>query len=480
MRCCIAFAFLPLVAGLLYRVDSGAPLLAAEVTGTAQSVTGASNLRGELDEAASHGVQGSPGDASLECASVEDANAAGGADANARKNLVAGSKAMAGSHRSSDVDREAETEISAAMMKGPCHLGTPEGPLDAIVEPVCLPSYAHPCPKDWVLEGQLCHADASYEGPCHVVQDLGAMVMEQKEAFSGVCKVAFPCVENCEKDLSRCPSEWEEVAPGICDAPTGYVGSCDGRLEIAGSMTAADKEMWSVVCGAPWPCLAPPRRDYSNICPYLWTLQSGSACQAPKGYSGPCGSIAFQMPSTQRGKKEFEADCGVSWPSLTDCSRDFSQTCPAGWHLADGECTAPSGYSGGCATTQSFVHMTPAKKEHWSVSCSAGWPCFRDCPSKDLGSACPADWSISNGGMTCTAPSTYSGPCAAQQNGIGDMGEQEKRDLAEKCQLTWPCEGELSSDLAATASGAQARMSADPARYTTASGPIAGSGSIVS
>lgn len=285
-----------IVVGLLYSVVARGRTLSPK----------SQELQGEMDEAS--------GKAGLEGPAVSAPTAPDSKEGSAERKFQDASQTMASVHRTSPEDQEADAEIAQAMAT-PSSVGTPEAPPAELPDISCVIDWSAPCPSGWEGPSPVCQAGPEYEGPCFPSQDLSGLSENSKRAFARVCSVEFGCQKECTKDYSGCPSAWQEIAPGVCEAPGDYAGSCDGRLE-ASLLTTKDKELWASACGAGWPCM-----------------------------------------------------------SAAKCPVDYSGLCPSGWLASGDECLAPPSYSGGCAGTNSFATFTPAEKEQWSMSCGASWPC---------------------------------------------------------------------------------------------------------
>merc|ERR1712178_188698 len=298
------------------------------------------------------------------------------------------------------------------------------------------------------------------------------MSIEQKLAFAAACSVKFPCQGSCEagQDFRQtCPSLWREIAPGVCQAPVEYVGSCSARVTTA-TMTAAEKYTWSVRCAARWPCAAPSRHNYLDVCPKGWSLSAGHVCTAPESYKGPCEHKAYMSSASNADKKAFEANCQVEWaPMAGSCVQNLASACPFGWHTEEsGGCVAPATYDS-CSPQKKFAQMTPAQKEDWAKMCKVVWPCReeeRSSCDKTYSAACPADWYAFNGGMSCSSPSQYGGPCASVLHGLADLTKSEKQALETQCSFSWPCASEVHQrDLQENGSIAEPRLIVNPSGF---------------
>lgn len=202
--------------------------------------------------------------------------------------------------------------------------------------------------------------------------------------------------------------------------------------------------------------MPPASPEYSSVCPDQWQLKGDSVCAAPDKYTGPCPSLASMRGISVLAKQRFEVDCGVTWPLRHVCKRDYTAKCPSGWrHVARRghvECEAPSWYMK-CSRVQRFERMMPHQKQIWENKCFQRFPCLsRASCAKDWDAACPADWFTFNGGMSCRAPETYSVSCDQVMHGTSKLALDEKARLASRCNVTWPCQGEI-YDVQAPAEG---------------------------
>jgi len=356
--------------------------------------------------------------------------------------LAAASLFNAASSQNTEEQQAAEEALREAMST-PSRIGRPDRSIEEHTASTCLPDFTK-CPKGWNQEGVYCVAGGAYSGPCAAEADLTEMSVEQKIAFASFCAVAFPCQADCAQNFQQtCPSLWREIGSGVCSAPLQYEGSCAARLDVTG-MSEEDKSTWSLRCGARWPCTAPKQRSYEDVCPKGWSLQSGQVCTAPTNYNGPCEHTAYMSGATALDKKAFEATCHAEWPETAgECMHDYSAACPFGWFHGDDECVAPLTYNI-CGKRKSFNAATPATKEDWAHNCKVKFPCSdRSTCQKEYAAPCPADWYAFGGGGSCGAPSSYSGTCAPVLNGLADLSTSEKTALEKKCEIQWPCTGEV-------------------------------------
>jgi CPW-WPC domain-containing protein len=366
------------------------------------------------------------------------------------------SRAQLAFDRTSSIETEGEkamkVELRNALKDSHAEVGRPNNELPKQAGNDCFPDYGT-CPVGWTMRGSVCVAGAGYEGPCRKQQHLISRSVDEKRAVARACDFDWPCQAECVRDFSdACPIDWDEVEIGLCEAPVSYEGGCDHELNTIG-MSEKDKHEMATSCDVSWPCIAAAKKNYGEICPDGWTLQSGQSCTAPRDYVGPCDAFARLGGMTEEDKQTFEAACVVSWPGLPlQCARDYNRSCPFGWmeKWASGniECVAPDWFRG-CSGVQQLGRKTPQEKRAWATACGAPFPCKdRTIGDHDWSQICPADWFAMNGGEACFAPNSYTGPCQSIQHGLAELSRADKEAIARTCQVVWPSVGEAGSMLA--------------------------------
>lgn len=195
-------------------------------------------------------------------------------------------------------------------------------------------------------------------------------------------------------------------------------------------------------------------RDYSGLCPDGWSdIGDGQTCSAPVTYQGKCSSKQEFGGMTSQQKRQQAARCGVLFPCVGACSADFSASCPFGWSLdSNGDCLAPSAYTGACVGRKNFKSMKQSEKQRWAQACDVSWPCRgnsagaaaadtiaagnvdADC-IQDFAEACPAGFSVE--GDTCKAPASFAGACGSRLPST--YTAEEKSAYADACKTSWPC-----------------------------------------
>lgn len=279
------------------------------------------------------------------------------------------------------------------------------------------------------------------------------MTERQKSAVASSCGLNFRCQPAaCKIDASaRCPTMWEEIGVGVCQAPAGWQGACSPVLHLADRMNEEEKLAWKTRCAWNFPCDPNPSfgpRDYAAVCPADgWELGYGLMCVAPSTYQGPCARMHQFVGLTIQAKKEYSFKCGVDWPLLgvPKCRRDYAAICPFGWWphpTADGlECWAPIDYVGKCAKRQKLQGLSPAQKTSFEASCDVRWPC-KDCHESTQRTTCPAGWYTFNGGLSCMSHN-YRGKCSRVMHNLPDLSSAAKMELRRRCGIQWPCDEEV-------------------------------------
>jgi len=83
-------------------------------------------------------------------------------------------------------------------------------------------------------------------------------------------------------------------------------------------------------------CYCATGKDYSAPCPVGWTVhKDGAECLAPAGYKGYCDVNQTFLLGDAGDKMEAESTCGMCWPCLDACDRDWTAPCPQGYTPQD-------------------------------------------------------------------------------------------------------------------------------------------------
>ncbi|KAK1445114.1 hypothetical protein BgAZ_110200 [Babesia gibsoni] len=118
------------------------------------------------------------------------------------------------------------------------------------------------------------------------------------------------------------------------------------------------------------------------------------------------------------------------------CRRDYSPKCPNGWNWAEDEnaCIAPQDYQGPCNNRKNFTDLKAHEREEYAWKCQVSWPCVGDLPI-DESILCPLEWvKISN--KLCLAPNDYDGICPPISDFNG-MSLLEKTAYEQMCSVKW-------------------------------------------
>lgn len=194
----------------------------------------------------------------------------------------------------------------------------------------CVRDYSRLCPAGWteIGDGGGCLAPRNYEGTCKELLQLGGLSAIQKQEKASRCDAAYPCLGACTQDYTwKCPLGWELDVSQECLAPADYAGPCVRRKSYTG-MKASEKESWSKLCSVTWPCHKTRKAakeidrlstrgsdclpDYSSPCPEGFMLQ-GQWCQSPVGVGGNCGSRLGSAYSKAE-KAVYGEECSTPWP----------------------------------------------------------------------------------------------------------------------------------------------------------------------
>jgi CPW-WPC domain-containing protein len=82
--------------------------------------------------------------------------------------------------------------------------------------------------------------------------------------------------------------------------------------------------------------------------------------------------------------------------------------------------------------------MTIEEKQELSQRCNVTWPCLQPC-LQDFHAPCPEQWhEVELNPGVCVAPATYTGTCDFIAD-IGVMSPAQKRAFASQCSINFPC-----------------------------------------
>jgi len=215
---------------------------------------------------------------------------------------------------------------------------------------------------------------------------------------------------------SSCPAGWDVVGPS-CSAPAGYRGACPSAQVLAAT-TLMERYKFAERCDAPWPCVAE-----TGVC-----LHGRDYDVCPKGWadvgSGYCQSILklvrcanfYRFSSMSvRKKQELVAACGLEWPCKDVCERDYEALCPASWQPVEDLCVAPASYSGPCGFSFNTTSLSHVQKRSLAEKCGVLFPCLGLKQSRNKMPSPPVAGALENG------PVTESGSVARPTEGSGQM-----------------------------------------------------------
>jgi len=181
------------------------------------------------------------------------------------------------------------------------------------------------CPVGWADFGdELCDAPLSIGGPCSEMRVRRGMGGDDLKEFEAVCGAFdMPCRGRCiENFTAACPDAWALV-DGLCLAPTSYAGRPCLPFQNLAEMSDQDKQRWSGLCHAPFPCKSDGLAACEPMapCPDLWDV-IGTAeiiyCRAPSNYNGACRPVMPASDLQRIGKLTFASRCNVSWACTAD------------------------------------------------------------------------------------------------------------------------------------------------------------------
>ncbi|KAF4651073.1 hypothetical protein FOL47_000677, partial [Perkinsus chesapeaki] len=112
--------------------------------------------------------------------------------------------------------------------------------------------------------------------------------------------------------------------------------------------------------------------------PKDWADQGdGEHCRAPYYYSGSCSEIVRFGGLGPLGKGRLARHCDARYPCTDECNQNFDLPCPEAWNqLGDGNCQAPTDYSGNCPPVYDLRDHSRVMKYRFAELCDVAWPCF--------------------------------------------------------------------------------------------------------
>ncbi|SCN12564.1 CPW-WPC family protein, putative [Plasmodium malariae] len=116
------------------------------------------------------------------------------------------------------------------------------------------------CPREWVnlMASGVCKSPDYYNPPvnCPRITHFDYMDIKEKEIFSKKCNVKWLCVENSQRDYSKCPLYFEYVNEGknkgMCTPSEKYNGPCKETQDIL-SLNLEQKYNFEETCEAQFP-----------------------------------------------------------------------------------------------------------------------------------------------------------------------------------------------------------------------------------
>jgi len=111
--------------------------------------------------------------------------------------------------------------------------------------------------------------------------------------------------------------------------------------------------------------------------------------------------------------------------------------CPAGWTRRSMLCVSDAAVRDLQCQTFSLSMLREKQKRALARKCSMTFPCRSRTCSLDLDAACPAEWTEVADG-TCHAPEEYVGGCAARTD-AANMTKEERLEFGARCGAPWPC-----------------------------------------
>lgn len=319
-----------------------------------------------------------------------------------------------------------------------------------ITDNICLRDYSVQCPSSWEkISEKQCRAPKDYTGPCAHVLVFEPMTAKEKSQLAVDCKINWLCINescgNSERDYSKeCPENWTYT--GRCEAPENYTGGCN-RLMDFDAFTQREKEEYSSICKVVWPCKEKScERDYSITCPKGWSYNvNKDLCKAPndlkKMFSDEEIKAISKMSYHQR--MNFSSRYGIPWPCKNRCFYGYEKyPCPRGWinMMDSGVCKAPDDYTApyNCPKITHFDYMDRKEKEEFSKKCNVKWLCIENA-ERDY-SKCPLFFKYVSSGKDkgkCEPTQAYKGPCKESQELLSFSLEQ-KYNFEEICEAQFP------------------------------------------
>ncbi|KYN98679.1 CPW-WPC family protein [Plasmodium gaboni] len=118
------------------------------------------------------------------------------------------------------------------------------------------------CPRGWLnlMNSGACKAPDDYIAPnnCPLITHFDYMDIKEKEKFSKICNVKWLCMENAQRDYSKCPIYFEYIKEGnhkgMCKPDEKYKGPCKEAQDIL-TLNLEQKYNFEETCEAQFPNL---------------------------------------------------------------------------------------------------------------------------------------------------------------------------------------------------------------------------------
>ena len=224
-----------------------------------------------------------------------------------------------------------------------------------------------------------------------------------------------------------------------------------GRLGRLRASTAEARRLLpggaSIPAGASLRASAPPAETLAGL------VDAANKQSAGSEQRGRAFRDAFSSSLGQGGQaggavapSRMAALSGRISDELGGCARDWSAPCPRGWaqgaQLGEATCSSPRGYSGGCATVQSFMGMDEGSRARFAEECDAPWPCASECVGGASFDGCPTGWSDVGGGFCSQTTATPADATCPTILNFSELGAHEQEELSRACLIEWPCKAQ--------------------------------------
>jgi len=202
----------------------------------------------------------------------------------------------------------------------------------------------------------------------------------------GASAIPWPCVETCPLDVSRssCPVAWVDFGDELCDAPLSLGGPCS-EMRVRRAIGGDDLKEFEVSCGAfEMSCSGRCIENFTAACPYAWTYVDG-LCLAPRSYAGgPCLPFQNLLEMSDQEKERWSGLCHAPFPckGVAVGACEPMPPCPDLWDVIGTAeliyCRAPSTYEGACRPVMSASDLRHIGKHAFASRCNVSWACTAD------------------------------------------------------------------------------------------------------